>query len=605
MKEDLGDFLEYAGPMLLESLMEGGPFFFFGGRNDQLDRVSKEFAGVAKFVSKHGVAITIETPQQAGSIIIRDHRNLFNLEGAQLTVVFPEGGLPKNKANLVSFFQALAGVGELEVVEKKLGQRNLHQVEAGFLRATWWEEGSHLILTLGTLPVDRALAVIEGRRPNLTTLPLHKETIAFDRYETNLRGHVDLAKIVNILKTPPDTGSRLATLKAALKRQVVLNQIGLTGLKNLSFHCGYEGQYRRRTVIVGVPEVKERPGLLRLVSGPAVFETKTLPSMPPDAASVRVCHVDWNKTGEVFFELSRLKDLASTFEEVPFRGRLLQELAGLNFDFRQELIPHLDSTLVAYNAWSEGPLLLGQVVAIKVKDEAKLLAGLDNLNQALLRTLNLPGEKETPEQKGPSTKEEIKEKQDSCAFVSLLQQPPARNGFQKKSYRGADLHVWNANNRFFAGPFNLPVTYTIHKGWLVVSLFPQPVKGYIMRTEDKYQQWKIPQITAQALDQAKKGAGPDSRLVAVHVGNARPTVEVILALMPTIIHFTQVFNRRQDGEPFDVSRIPNAQAVTDWLLPNVNVMYDDGSALRWESHTSLNIPLEELFYLSLFVGILL
>ena len=119
-----------------------------------------------------------------------------------------------------------------------------------------------------------------------------------------------------------------------------------------------------------------------------------------------------------------------------------------------------------------------------------------------------------------------------------------------------------------------------------------------------YDVWKVPAISAHALDLAKKAAGPKSRLVSMHVADPRPSVEVTLAILPCILHFTQAFNRRDDNELFDVSKVPNAQAVTQWLLPNVTVMYDDGSALRWESHDSLNVPLEEFFFLILFGGIL-
>ena len=172
----------------------------------------------------------------------------------------------------------------------------------------------------------------------------------FDGYKTYLRGHVDLEKLVDILRTPPDTGKALEMIKESIKRGVVLNQLGLTGMKNLTFHCGFADKYERRTVIMNMSEPKNRPGLLRLVSGPATFDPKDLPPLPPDAASVRVHHVDWTTTGDVLFGLFKLKDLGAAFGNVPLRGRFLQQLAGIDFDFRKEILPHLDSTLVAYNA---------------------------------------------------------------------------------------------------------------------------------------------------------------------------------------------------------------------------------------------------------------
>ena len=301
--------------------------------------------------------------------------------------------------------------------------------------------GTHLVVTLGWLPVDHTLDVIDGKVPNLASAPLHKTMAGFDRYKTHVRGHVDLEKLVDILKTPEDVGTPLERLKHALKRGLVLNQLGLTGLKNLTFHGGFEDKYQRRTVVLNVVEPNERLGFLRLVNGgPATFTAGDLPPLPPDVASVRIHHVDWAKTGDTLFGLLKLNDLAKAFHEIPLRGRLLEQLSGLDFDFRKEILPHLDSTLVAYNALSEGPLFLGQVVAIKVKDPAKLRAGMENLNQALIRDLN---PKEAP-----------------------------REGFRKKVYRGADFFVWEGRSgRWF--PEFFPLSYTIHKGWLVISPFPR------------------------------------------------------------------------------------------------------------------------------------
>ncbi len=46
-----------------------------------------------------------------------------------------------------------------------------------------------------------------------------------------------------------------------------------------------------------------------------------------------------------------------------------------------------------------------------------------------------------------------------------------------------------------------------------------------------------------------------------------------------------------DGQEFDVTKLPSAQSVTGPLSPNVTVFFDDGDALRWESHESLGVPL--------------
>ena len=91
--------------------------------------------------------------------------------------------------------------------------------------------------------------------------------------------------------------------------------------------------------------------------------------------------------------------------------------------------------------------------------------------------------------------------------------------------------------------------------------------------------------------------------MSVHVSDPRPTVEVALALTPLFLHLTRMFERRFGEDFFDISRVPNAQSVTEWLLPNVTVMFDDGNALRWETHSTLSFPLEDLFYFVILGGI--
>ena len=88
----------------------------------------------------------------------------------------------------------MAGAGEWQVRDKKVRERAMQTVDAGDYRATWWTEGDHLVLTLGWLPVEHTLDVIEGKKPNVTSLAVHKSMAEFKGYETNLRGHADMGE---------------------------------------------------------------------------------------------------------------------------------------------------------------------------------------------------------------------------------------------------------------------------------------------------------------------------------------------------------------------------------------------------------------------------
>src|SRR5438445_7234373 len=146
---------------------------------------------------------------------------------------------------------------------------------------------------------------------------------------------------------------------------------------------------------------------------------------------------------------------------------------------------------------SEGPVLLGQAAAIKVKDEKKLAQGLEKLVQGLIKMTAGAG----------------------------LQ-------VQKRTYRGVDM-VGSS----FTLPLPVAPAYTIHKGWLVIAGFPQPVKGYILRSEGKYKVWQPPALVEEALALAKKKARPNSKLAAVTITDPRPVMTVGLSLLPVVARY--------------------------------------------------------------------
>src|SRR6202008_4870144 len=79
---------------------------------------------------------------------------------------------------------------------------------------------------------------------------------------------------------------------------------------------------------------------------------------------------------------------------------------------------------------------------------------------------------------------------------------------EKRSYRGCDYYI--------LADSPVPVTCTLHKDRLVLSLFPQPVPGYIRGSEGKYRTWQIPAEVKSARAAAVKTKS-HSRLLAVTV----------------------------------------------------------------------------------------
>jgi hypothetical protein len=535
MNDDLGKFLDYLAEYAREVILQ--QFVASGTEVGDLQKASASWSRFLDYYWRHGIVAGVDIPGNLSS----DLR-------FQVTVVFPEGGVKRNREGVLSFLHLLADFAGAKIKESKLGRRTLFQYSNGSSGIAWWQEGNHVVATLGTEPVNRAVDVIDGRLADLSSTPRFKKLASFKRYETDVRGFIDVRKIIDLLRTPAATGNKLAAAGEALIRQLMLQRLGVNDLRDLTFFLGFDRQYQRSTIVLDVPEHGKRAGLLKLVSSGVRFEPAHLPALPPDAATVSVRQVDWQTAFPILRDLYRE---ATTLARLVGFGDLpaFPDIdAFLGIDFQKDFLGSLDSTLVTYSSLSEGPFFIGQAVAIKVKDAKKLQAGLDALTRSLRRVL---GNDES-------------------------------QSFQKKTYRGVDYHV-------FAGPSEVPIplTYTVHKGWWVIGLFPQAVKGYILRTEGRHKIWQAPPEAEAVLAMARKEMKPKSSVAAVTVTDPKPAVAVGLSLMPVLAKF---FDLTGVGPGFDVAQIPNAQAVNEWLFPSVTIFYDDGNALRWESHFSIEVP---------------
>jgi len=549
MRDDLGEFLEHLGMVIADSVGSS----LKDKHPEQMQKLTGGWNRLMEYLWRHGLALGVEArplPKGANPLPFIDVPARL-----RLTVVFPEGGLAKNRKILVPLLDLIP-----ESKKKQVRQRTIHEASADGVHVAWWQEGRHIVLVLGNDTIEGALDVVEGRRPNLASNPLLKSVTRFNDYETDIRGFVQIQKIVELMRAPTEGDGKLAAFKDWVARGLLFSQLGLTSLKSLKFHLGFDRQYQRSTVLVDVCERKQRSGLARLVFAPVHFAPAELPPLPPDSASVRVSQVDWKTFHDVVKQvvgLVGLQELLSGGIAPPApppakdgKAKDGPAAAGLGVDILKEILAHLDSTLVLYNSMSEGPFFLGQAAAIKVKDEKKLAQGLEKLMQGLVKVSGIVG-----------------------------LQP------HKRTYHGVDMVTSS-----FALSLPVAPAYTIHKGWLVIGVFPQAVKGYILRSEGKYKVWQPPALVSEALTLAKKKAGPNSKLAAVTVTDPRPVMTVGLSLLPVVARYLGMA-----GVSFDVSKVPNAQALTEWQFPGVTVFYDDGDSWRWESHSLIEVPGDWLF----------
>jgi hypothetical protein len=537
MKEGLSDFFDH--------LLAQASLFAAAGAEIRQGNLPKgqgkpdpEVSAFLDCLSQHGFAAGLQVaPAGRGQTLTP--------ENIHLTVVFPGGATKKRP--IEKFFEFLARKLERPVLDVKQSGRIIHSIEQEEIQLAWWAEGEHVVLSLGKQAAQKSLRVIDGRQSNASNMPWFKELAGFKRYETDMRGYIDLAAVVEHVTEFGLGETTLEKIKNRFTRQVVLRHLGLTGLKNATFLLGFDGKYQRSTIRVAVVEPARRTGLLILASGPLPFAADKLPVMPPDTDYVSVTHVDWNnlhdyvRTSYGLLAMSRL--VASG--EIPGRFPDLNRLVG--GDFRKDLLDQLDSTVISYGGHSEGPFFLGQGFAIKVKDEEKVRKSLVSLAEKV---------------------SEIKEVADFKEYLKL----------QKTVFRGQPMYCFNRVPYF-------PLSFTVHKGWLVAGLYPQTVQGYLLRSGGNYRVWKAPPELAEALAKERKENG-HSKLLGVNVSDPRPAITIGLSLMPVFFQMAGL----SSIQVVDVSKIPNSQAINEWLFPNVRLFFDDGNALRWENHYSINEP---------------
>ena len=318
----------------------------------------------------------------------------------------------------------------------------------------------------------------------LSESPLLKKINDFKEFETSLRGFLECAALVKFAKGRNKDVDKLLT------------DLGLDGLRSITFHSGFDGPTSRTVAEIDMPG--PRKGLLKLAAGKP-FTLADVPPIPDDATS-------WSMTN---FDIAGLYDIAVPAAEqivrilAPDEAKQLPDALkavddALGISLRKDLLGSLGDRFATYTSPGEGILTLGQTYLFQVKDEKKLLESID----AALKGLS------------------------KAAGIDIVT--------KKKMYRGVELREVDVKQPGF---IFLP-TYTIHKGWLVLSYFPQPVQGYILRATGELPTWKP--------DAADRGdPGEDAQAIHVDLGfrSAAGAARHLLAGAAGCAAFSRPFNR--------------------------------------------------------------
>jgi hypothetical protein len=446
---------------------------------------------------------------------------------AQATMILPGAGAKPEP--LFATLRLIAGLSGVEIKEVKIDGRAVHHLDAGFVHVAAWAQGKHALLSVGTDAPATTLKRLSTPGARLTGDPLFQRVQGFKGFETSARAFLDVASLVKLGQT---RGKGMAQL---------LDDFGLTGLRSAVLYSGFDGEAERG--LMEFDTTGPRKGILRLVTGKP-FRLSDVPAMPQDATS-------WSMTN---FDLGRGYDLAWTSAEGIFRlldpqsKPPLQEFRkqvddALGIDLRNDFLGALDDKFAMYSSPADGPLNFGQTFLFKVKDPAKLQ---ESLSRALKNLGRITG-----------------------TDIAIKQ----------RTYHGVEIHEVHVRQQGF---FFVP-TYTIHKGWLAFSYFPQAVQGYVLRATGELPAWKPDARTQAFLDRMPK------EFISISVTDPRPTVKQILALSPLV---GGMFKSFFPDIKFDVGTLPNSDEATQKLFPNVAVVTSTETMIRSESRSSLELPFD-------------
>jgi hypothetical protein len=446
-------------------------------------------------------------------------------------------------ASLAGAVRLGAGLAKAEVKALKVGGRAVEAVQAGPVSLAWWNEGPHAVVTLGTDPPEAAVKALTAGGDRLPSNPLFRRVRDFKGFETGARAFVDVAAFVKL------AGGRGPEV------QKLLDELGLTGVRSLVAYTGFDGEAERGLAEWDIPG--PRKGLLTLLEGKP-FRLEDVPPLPPDVVSWSVTNFDAGAFYDTAYRAAQqVAGLVDPDQVAAVKAFPLAANTALGVDLRKDLMASLGDKVVFYSSPSEGPLTLGQTVLFKVKDPERLLDTLDQVAKALGKL--------------------------SATEVAV----------RKKKIHGAELHEVIVRQQGFI----FVPSYAVHNGWLAVGFFPQAVKGFVQRSAGELPCWKPSERVRQSLKDLPQ------QFVSISYSDPRPSIRQLLSLAPLIGGAVRSFN---PDLKFEVGSIPNAQAATERLFPNLSVTTDDGKTLRLETRSSLTLPFElsgiDTYGLFLFFG---
>jgi hypothetical protein len=467
------------------------------------------------------------------------------LPGVKVTIVFPDGGSDQNRPAIQSTVRLIARLAELQLSEKThAGRSILEGTFFGVGRLACWQEGDHMVVTIGTIGPEPTITLADGNGKSLSDDSSWTELSAFKEYETYARGRIDTARIQRIVNkwVPPTTP--------------ILAQLGFDGVSSVSFHLGFEEEYQRATVVFST--ASQRRGLLKLLADGESLDLQRLPPLPPDASSIWTLQMQPDAAYRYGIEtIEKIITTTDPDELETFHRDIAEFESVLGGNAMKQALATLGPTLVVFNEPGGSIPFFGGTLAVEVKDPKALEEAL-------------------------------------ATILSSLEQV-SRNSFTllRRDYREARVYVFQSKEEFF--PFH--PTLAVCDGWFYVGVTSQSVHGAIYRARETA---KALELSGDLRKKVEELVTHQRKVLAITHTDPRPSIQTLTNLLPL---YSRIFGLNNDDGFFrrlDPTLIPNSQVIAGALSPNFTILTDNGQAMRFDAYATLPMPLDFSTFTSVF-----
>jgi len=433
-------------------------------------------------------------------------------------------------------------VGDVGEAELLAGRKAYVLRSPGGLELTWWDEGGHLAIGVGTGAWQWMLAARVGDIESLDRSPMWAGLRSAEGFETTSFGWFDVDSLVQRFgaqQLPPFASGTSLTV------QQFLRQLGVTGLRSVTMQTGFRGAATwSETRVNGSVD----PGVLQRYLKPTVLKLDELPPLPQKVSGFSAAKL--NLAGLMDASMAMGVRLQGVMGDDPLIGtdgafNWLQSFVG-GYTLRQ-FLGGLGDVWCEYNDPQPMVVPVGYspVLAVSVRDQEAVAAGLYRLESLLQGVLAGAG------------------------------------GVTLERAQKGDRSYWTLKSE------ELPVapTLMLTKSWLAIAVNPPALEGLVLREAGEQGRWVPDELVQGALSELPGEFG------SISVSDPVPTYRQMFETLPMalLVLNSQVLPNLGEGLelPFGLEDMPAAESVLEPMFPNVSVGYATEVGYAWKTRQSV------------------